>query len=200
MHIQPPSESIYRRLGYREGITRINPKQRDQIERHIKEALGLIVLKGVVRRMPIQKKKGSALTLAPKIILSSQRLSEFIGNCDELVVMGATAGDKIMKVLYRESAGKNLTAAVVYDAVASEMVDASLDWIMDFCNQQLRRENKQLTTNRFSAGYGDFLLENQKLMYDILALGELGISLTDRCILKPEKSVTAIAGIQGVGK
>jgi cobalamin-dependent methionine synthase I len=49
---------------------------------------------------------------------------------------------------------------------------------------------------RFSAGYGDFLLENQRLFYELLDLQRFGVSLTESCIFTPEKTVPAIAGVE----
>ncbi|MBN1636781.1 MAG: methionine synthase, partial [Deltaproteobacteria bacterium] len=91
------------------------------------------------------------------------------------------------------------TRAVVLDATASEVVDASLDWLMSYFRQSLMREMKTLTSRRVSAGYGDFLMENQKSIYSLLMLNRLGISLTHSHILIPEKSVTAVAGIREIG-
>jgi cobalamin-dependent methionine synthase I len=50
---------------------------------------------------------------------------------------------------------------------------------------------------RFSAGYADFNLENQKAIYDMLQMGKIGVTITPNFILLPEKSVTAISGICG---
>ncbi|OQC25694.1 MAG: Vitamin B12 dependent methionine synthase, activation domain [Deltaproteobacteria bacterium ADurb.Bin072] len=75
------------------------------------------------------------------------------------------------------------------------MADAALDWIMDYAGQDLLRSSRRLTRKRFSAGYGDFSLENQQTMFDMLQLGEIGIRMTPAKVLIPEKSVTAVAGV-----
>jgi cobalamin-dependent methionine synthase I len=112
--------------------------------------------------------------------------------------MGATAGSAIMDAIRGDTAGRDVTRGVVLDAAASEMTDAALDWIMDYFNRTLRRENKSLFKKRFSAGYGDFLLENQKTIYNLLQLDRLGVGITESCMLIPEKSVTAISGIESL--
>jgi len=109
--------------------------------------------------------------------------------------MGATAGHPIMEAIREKTNHGDLTAAVVYDATASEMTDAALDWIMHYINGQLRREGKHLLPRRFSAGYADFALENQKAMHQKLQMEKIGVSITPDYILLPEKSVTAISGI-----
>jgi cobalamin-dependent methionine synthase I len=60
----------------------------------------------------------------------------------------------------------------------------------------LRREGRHLTSRRYSAGYADFVLENQAIFFRELELEKLGVQLTASFILVPEKSVTAIAGIE----
>ena len=75
------------------------------------------------------------------------------------------------------------------------MTDSGLDWIMDYMNQDLMRKARRITKARFSAGYGDFSLENQKAIHALLQLNKIGVFISDRCILMPEKSVTAVAGI-----
>jgi len=60
----------------------------------------------------------------------------------------------------------------------------------------LLREGRCLTRRRYSPGYGDLALSNQKIIYDALGLEKLGLTLTERFLLIPEKSVLAIAGIE----
>ena len=111
--------------------------------------------------------------------------------------MGVTAGDAIMDAIKKQTLQNDLAAAVVYDATASEMTDAALDWMMNYINRILRREAKYLLPRRFSAGYADFDLENQKIIYEQLQMKKIGVTITPSFILIPEKSVTAISGICG---
>ena len=106
------------------------------------------------------------------------------------------AGAAVIEAIRRDTAADNLARAVVLDAAASEMVDAALDWMEAFFAQDLRRESRRLTKSRFSCGYGDLALENQKLFHDLLDLKRFGVELTEQYILVPEKSVTAVAGIE----
>jgi len=53
-----------------------------------------------------------------------------------------------------------------------------------------------LTRMRFSPGYGDLSLENQKLFFKALELEKMGMKLTESLMMFPEKSVTAIAGVE----
>ncbi|MCD6152711.1 MAG: hypothetical protein J7J07_02215 [Syntrophobacterales bacterium] len=196
INISAPGREIFRRLGYRKGITRIGEDQKEIIEDYIEYALSLIHLRGAGRRISIKEKSFSNIVLSNGITFKSKGLSKMIGDCKEIILMGATAGDDVIESIRGDTEANQLTRGVVLDAVASEMVDASLDWIVDYFNRDLRRENKRLTKSRFSAGYGDFILENQKVIYDTLQLERIGVQINENYILTPEKSVTAVAGIQ----
>lgn len=194
--IPVPKEKIYARLGFAKGKTYVTDEQRQLIETYIDEAINLIGLKGAGLRLSIESIDSSRVGLSKNIVLDSRSLSEMLIDCQEVLFMAATAGSKIMKEIQKDSITDELTKAVVLDASASEIVDSALGWIMNHFDYELRRENKTLTSRRFSAGYGDLSLENQKIICDALDLKKIGVSLTDSYMLIPEKSVTAIAGIK----
>jgi len=194
--IPPPRKEIYKRLGFTKGVTEISLPQKEEIEQYILDAQSLIQLKGAGLRMPVQEIKDAQIILADDIIFESLQLARLLDNCREIVLMGATTGSDIMKGIEEDVAGNNLTRALIFDATASEMVDASLNWIMAYFNRILRRENRKLLKQRYSAGYGDLFLETQKLIYRLLQLDRIGIQITETCMLIPEKSVTAITGIR----
>jgi len=193
--IDPPAVKIYSRLGFKKKVTSLSASQQKETSRHIEEAASIIRLKGSFLRLPISNNNGQDIALGEQMIFSSKKLSIFLRGCREAVLLGTTAGNPIMEAIREKTNRGDLTAAVVYDATASEMTDAALDWIMAYINGQLRREGKHLLPRRFSAGYADFALGNQKIIYEKLQLAKLGVTLTPSFILLPEKSVTAISGI-----
>ena len=71
--------------------------------------------------------------------------------------------------------------------------------VCDQLNEELCRiaaeEGKSLRP-RYSAGYGDFSLENQRGIFDLLSPAKhIGLTLKDNLIMVPEKSVTAVIGL-----
>jgi len=192
--VKIPLDRIYTRLGYKQGVTQVSPKQKEEIEAYIDQAVSVLKLKGSSRRISIVNKQTLELELSGGIVFKSKLAVSVFKQCSELLLMSATAGSEIIKLI-GDCKEDNLTQGVVFDAVASETVDSSLDWIQDYFRLQLNRENKQLIPKRISPGYGDFLLQNQKIIYELLGLDKLGVSLSQEYILRPEKSVTAITGI-----
>ena len=191
-----PKERIYRRLGYKQGVTGLSAESRRQLEFAMEEALAHIHLKGAARRIPVRNKSTSGITLAGQIEFSGKKLAALLRDSEEALLMGATGGPEIMAAIAKLSSAGDLSKGVVFDAVASEVVDSALDWIAKYFDNVLRREGRRLTSRRYSAGYADFVLENQKIFFRELELDRLGVQLTESFILVPEKSVTAIAGVE----
>ena len=194
--IPVPFDAIYRRLGYKRGITQVDKRSGEEIERHIDHALSLISLKGAGRRVLLRDVTPRGVVLETGGEFRSGNLARFLKGCREVLLMGATAGDVVMESIRHDTEEEKMTRGVVIDAAASELADAALDWIAGYYSHQLTRENSRLTQGRFSAGYGDFLLENQMIMHDLLELDRIGVGISESCILIPEKSVTAVMGIQ----
>jgi hypothetical protein len=195
MRVHLPMKAIYKRLGFKKGVTELNPAQEDTLEATIQEAASIIHLRGAACMLGLVKVDGAGVELEDRTKFLSSALAGMLSGSEQVLLMGTTAGQAIMEEISSATQSENLTRAVILDAVASEMTDAGLDWIMDYMNQDLMRKARRLTRARFSAGYGDFSLENQKAIYALLHLDKIGVSITDRCILIPEKSVTAVAGI-----
>jgi len=193
-----PKEQIYNRLGYSKGKTSLSSQQEYLFESYISQAQAFISLKGAGVIIPIESIGVTEIKLKNKITLRSSDLAKLLVNCEAVLLMGASAGAEIGKEIAQDSAGADVTRAVVFDATASEITDKGLDWVTNYFRRQLSRENRYLLEKRYSAGYGDFALNSQKSIYDILKLAKIGVSITDEKILVPEKSVTAITGIKSI--
>jgi cobalamin-dependent methionine synthase I len=191
----PPLDKIYSRLGFRKKTTSLSPAQKQETNRLIEEAASCMRLQGCFLRLRILQNDGRNVRLACGPSFASEKLSTFLKDSREAVLMGATAGSGVLGAISEKTKKGDMTAAVVYDATASEMTDATLDWMTGYINRQLRREGTTMLKRRFSAGYADFALENQKDIYEALQLEKIGVSITSGFILQPEKSVTAISGI-----
>ena len=196
--VETPREQIFHRLGYKKGRTQISSVQLHEIESFIDEAVTIVCLRGVAVRIPILDRGEGWTRLKTGQSMNSAQLTALLVNSEEILLIGATTGEDIMARIRDDSARNRMTRAVVFDATASELTDAALDWIIRYVNHALRRENKRLTRKRFSAGYGDFPLINQEWIYQSLSLDRLGVCLTGAYMLRPEKTVTAVLGIESI--
>ena len=191
-----PRERIFKRLGYRRGVTLISPDEMRELDESIEYAASLLRLRGAGKRFKVDLEGIPNIRLIAGPVFESGDLARYLHDCGEMLLIGATGGREIVAAIEECAEEDHMTRSVIFDAVASEMVDASLDWLCDYFNHDLMRENKHLSRRRFSAGYGDFSLKDQHSIYDLLELKQIDIAINESAILIPEKSVTAIVRIE----
>lgn len=194
--VEPSRNLILARLGYRKGITAISERDNLFIDSAVKKALLSCNARGAFCRDNIYERSEYRVVLENGIELISEKLSAFLYHSSEIVFMSSTVGREIGDKITEEMNNGNASLGLIYDAVASQVVDAALDWMMNFINKTIKIKGKALTRRRFSPGYGDLNLYHQKVIYDILDLKRIDISITEKFMLEPEKSVIAIAGIE----
>ncbi|HPC48308.1 MAG TPA: hypothetical protein PLW83_09690, partial [Deltaproteobacteria bacterium] len=168
--------------------------EREYLVRTVHDAVDTVSLKGASAALKIEDLASDRVTLEGSLEIRSASLARMLDKSWGALVMAATAGNAIMDAIGR-SMGDDLTRSVVFDAVGSEMADSALDWIMKVEGRRLMRYALGLSRRRYSSGYGDLSLQTQKIVYDLLGLGRIGIGITDSLMLVPEKSVTAIAAV-----
>ncbi|MGD8399598.1 MAG: methionine synthase [Bacillota bacterium] len=191
---QAPERQILLRLGYNIHRTVLNDLHRRKLAEGIRRGTALCNLQGAYCRTFISEHGPDYIELETGQRFQSAQLAELLGPCPELVLLAATVGGQIGAASREAIDAGDAALGVILDAVASETADAGLDWLMRLLNQILAKSGLKLTKNRFSPGYGDLTLDNQRIIFTMLALEKLQLRLTPECLLIPEKSVLAIAG------
>ena len=194
IHAQAPLENILYRMGYKKGKTVIPQDQEQKTQEAINLGKMLCDLKGAYLFLKITSKSTTSLTLENGVIIESAQVAELYKASSEVLLMAATAGTGIVERRDLEMKLGNNAIGVILDAVGSETADTGLDWMQEFLSIQLAKKGRNIT-RRFSPGYGDLKIDCQKVIHETLQLSKIGISISDRYILTPEKSVIAIAGV-----
>lgn len=115
-------------------------------------------------------------------------------NSDECIFMAATLGIGIDARL-RSLSVTNMSDAVIFDACASSAIENVCDNYMRALEEEYGKKGLYLT-DRFSPGYGDMPIENQKYITETLNTQKrIGLCLNSSMTLQPVKSVTALIGI-----
>lgn len=197
-HIQTPwrKSLIYTRLGYTKTATQLEPERRRQMDQWITEAESLCDIIVIYKQLPLSHMDTHRVTLAGGIEFYSQALVRLLQYSTGAVLMATTAGRKITEAITHLQQGGNMVKALVYDAAASEITDAGLDWLTAFIRRPLMRQGQSLTHMRFSPGYGDLKLDCQQVFYKELELEKWGIAMTSKYMMLPEKTVTAVIGVE----
>ena len=188
---------ILRYLGYKDsGVTESIQKLLDRCE---KETLQVIAPKFVYQRFPIAVSEDGIHVEGTTLVLRGEAIREHLKNCQEVFLVGATAGMALDRWIRRYMISEP-DAGVVLDSCGIQAVEQIADLAEKEMEAMVEVEGLHLTW-RFSPGYGDLPLETQRELVDVLDLPrKIGVTLSESFLMMPSKSVTAILGIQDTKK
>jgi hypothetical protein len=127
---------------------------------------------------------------------TQQIVTSQLKNVDQAILFLCTIGSG-MELWSKQLAGEgDPSMSYFVDTVASVIVETTADVLHNYLIQDLKLQGLNVT-NRYSPGYCDWSVEEQKKLFSFLPKGFCGISLTDSALMIPMKS---ISGIIGVGK
>ena len=116
-----------------------------------------------------------------------------LAGCGQVILLAATLGTEAEQLIRRAQA-RDMADAALLDALGSAAIENVCD---NLCDDLALRFTPARLTSRFSPGYGDFPLTQQRELCQILNVFRmLGISLTPGGLMIPQKSVTALVGVR----
>lgn len=191
--ILPVNESeIWRYAGYLGKQTEINGELKKAFEEVKKEIQDIFTYKICYRRMNLLWEKGEPVLPFPS---KSKSLARLLANCNEIILFSATIGletDRYIAKQQRISPVK----ALIANAYGAERIENLCDTFCADIKNTVAKENLFIT-RRFSPGYGDFPLEAQSEIFNLLDCSrQIGVSLNDSLLMSPSKSVTALMGLK----
>ena len=132
---------------------------------------------------------GDGVLLDCGVKFTSKDLAKHLTGCQEVLLLAATLGSKL------DIAIRRLVLGSVAEGAAAQAVAATI--IEGYCDEvQERVESNLHQRPRFSPGYGDWDLAEQRKLFAILECEKkLGLTLTDGLMMAPSKSVTAVIGL-----
>lgn len=182
---------IFRYLGY--GRTEPDERIRALAESCLEELEQETDPKCLFREYPLALSGGNAID-GGCFQTVSNHLGKNLKDCEKLLVFAATLGVGADQLIQKYSR-LQMSRAVVMQAAATAMLEDYCDSVCQAQAEDYEARNLYLRP-RFSPGYGDFPLENQKNLLDGLEAGKrIGIKLTNSLLMTPSKSVTAVMGI-----
>lgn len=174
------------------GVRGDAPELCGLLEECISEARGRLVYKVCYAKFPITK-EGELLNIG-FTSTSSSDLSKNLRDCDSIVLFAATVGLEIDRLITRYSS-ISPTKALIFQALGAERIESLCNSFCRDIKTKKKAEGRSVRP-RFSAGYGDFPIEEQRNIFAALDCPKrIGVSLNESLLMSPSKSVTAIIGI-----
>lgn len=111
------------------------------------------------------------------------------------VLMAVTLGNTVDEKINELMSQNEYTCAVIIDAAASLIADSAVESLKEHLDILLSEEGLKSGSFRISPGQTGIPLEMQKIIYDKLSLDKIGITINDKMMLTPQKSIISLTGI-----
>lgn len=178
----------------REALRYLRARPDDKEAQLLVDTVYLKLRNEVQARHVLQKYRvavdATGVTLEGGTRFNSRDLAAYLKGCEEALLLGATLGSRV------DAAIRRLALGSVAEGAAAQAVAAAL--IESYCDEvQAKFDTGGLAQRpRFSPGYGDWDLAEQRLLFPVLNCAKLiGLTLTEGCMMAPSKSVTAVIGL-----
>ncbi len=126
--------------------------------------------------------------------IDSATVKRALAGCDRVVAFAATVGLQPDRLMARYGTAAP-TKALLAQAIGAERIESLCDAFIRDVATWAAVEGRR-TRPRISPGYGDFPLEAQRELFQVLDCPrQIGLTLTDSLLMSPTKSVTALIGL-----
>jgi len=128
------------------------------------------------------------------IEFESKNLSEVMKSAEKLVCFIGTLGPGVKEEVDALIQNNDLSEAYILDAMGSVAVEDLVDKFQLTIRNECERESKTVTL-RFSPGYCDWPLTEQKKLFSLFEPEDISVQLLDSCLMEPVKSISGVFGI-----
>lgn len=181
-----------RYLGYRGQ--EIDGETLDRLERMTALCLKTANPKFTYERFEFELSDDGVRLLGTDVTLMGNDLKAHLSGAKELYLCAATLGLDCDRVTLRLEA-RSIADAVVFNAASVSLIEDVSNFAQAEINEKSAEKGLSVG-GRYSPGYGDFPLTQQKDVLRLLKAEEkLGITLTDGFLMLPRKSVTGVIGL-----
>ncbi len=137
---------------------------------------------------------GSITLIEDSIIFKSQVIARLLEKCQKVAVFALTVGNRLEEMVRQLAKEKLVLKASVLDAIGSVATEKLADAVQAQIDEKAHA-NGQVISRRFSPGYCDWNIGQQRMLFWALRGNTAGIHLTNVCLMIPQKSISGIIGM-----
>jgi len=138
--------------------------------------------------------RGSIALIEDSIIFKSRVIAQLLEDCYQVAIFLVTIGRYLEETTAQLAKDGLILQATVLDAIGSGAVEKVADFVQDGI-KEIAEAQGLVTSRRFSPGYCDWNIGQQRMLFHALTGNALGIRLTGECLMIPQKSISGIIGI-----
>ncbi len=154
------------------------------------EAVGGYAI-GTIEGLDLQ---GGTLTVEGTTFEVGVQVCGYLKEATEAALFLCTAGALFSDEAHALNAQGEFLEAYVIDAIGSLTVERAMDKIHKALEEEQAARGMKIT-NRYSPGYCNWPLKDQRPLFAFVGENPTGIALSESCLMHPIKSVSGVIGI-----
>ena len=175
------------------GLAKAENFSEQNILEACEEAGLLIEVRGIWRMYDYEAAR-QAIDSEPEFVIEGRSIGKHLEKCEKVVCMAVTVGEAIEREVTAKFRTGKYVPAMLLDAAATSAVEQAADQMEQAIKQVVEREGFKMRS-RYSPGYGDWALTQQKELFRVSGASEIGMRLSAAMMLMPRKSITALVGL-----
>jgi hypothetical protein len=196
-HVSGPVDrsEVLRYLGYPVGVEP-NPQLQTILDDWVVEASRRASPRAVYMVLPVIQLRPRSLrlqTLADEVEFHGA-IGEFLGASECVAPFIATAGPDVERLASELRQQGDDLAALIVNAVGAERAEAAEAMVIERLRGQAQRWSFAPTLP-YSPGYCGMALTEQRTLFSLFGDHDVGVTLTDSCLMRPLKSVSGLIGL-----
>ncbi|NQT31826.1 MAG: hypothetical protein HQ588_05780 [Deltaproteobacteria bacterium] len=142
----------------------------------------------------INSVRGSRVFIEGSVTFRSNVVAGLLKRCQKVAVFVLSTGGRLGEVVRQLSGDGLMVQAAVLDAIGSDAAETLAHVVQDIIAREAEADGLGIS-QRFSPGYCDWRVSQQKMVFRAMGGDTAGVCLTDGCLMIPQKSISGIIGI-----
>jgi len=122
------------------------------------------------------------------------KVSRYYKGMTKAAVFVCTAGEEVTERVKELNTKGDLVEAYLVDVIGSVIVEKAMDVIQERMKSEMAVMRLKIS-NRYSPGYCDWNVSEQKQLFSFLPENFCNITLSDSCLMHPTKTVSGIIAV-----
>ena len=191
--IEIDRKQVYRYLGYGADY-KLSTRISSLIDEYAEHAHHLIEPSYSYVIRDIEWARGSIAFIEGSVIFKSKVIVQLLEQCSKVLMFVVTIGEHLEETAHQLAKDGLILQSTVLDTIGSSAVERVADLVQDRIGEVASAEGL-VTSRRFSPGYCDWDIGQQRMVFWALNGDTVGVHLTGECLMIPQKSISGIIGI-----
>ena len=193
INIEIDKKQVYHYLGYSsdsEPPARIS----SVVDGYVENVHHLIdpVYSYVIR--DVERVDGIRVFIEGEVVFKSRIIARLLERCCKVSLFAATIGNRLEEMIIQLADNGLVLQSAVLDAIGSNATEGVADFVQHTI-EEMSNIHGLCISQRFSPGYCDWDISQQRMLFKAIGNNSTGIHLTKGYLMIPRKSISGIVGI-----